>query len=99
MRADSGHDSDAARRLFAMAKIAELTLNGSSGTGYTFDVYPVGTAFRAVSAVYVVTRRERTHQGFSHAVLYVGQTSDLGERFLRHHKASCFARNGANCIG
>lgn len=83
-----------------MAKIGTLTLTGASGQKYAFDIYPFGTEFNAVACVYIVTRRHTNSQGgFSHDVIYVGQTGNLSERFDNHHNADCFERNNANAIG
>ena len=35
----------------------------------------------------------KTSQNGNHTVLYIGQTSDLSERFDNHHKKTCFDRN------
>ena len=71
-----------------------ITLRGTSGSSYTFSIYPLGQAFKALGGVYAILRFE----GGSYQVLYVGQTGDLSERFDDHHKAACFSRNGATHI-
>lgn len=82
-----------------MTSIATLTLTGASGAKYDFVVYPFDTKFNSVGAVYAVTRRTaKPDGGGDHAVVYVGETEDLGERFGNHHKTQCFERNRANCI-
>lgn len=82
-----------------MAKISTLTLKGVSGTEYSFDVYPSDQSFRAVGGVYIISRRyQNVSGGFSHDIIYVGETGDFSERFDDHHKAPCFARNNFNCI-
>ena len=59
-----------------MAKIADATFNGKTGT-YQFQVYPNDTAFKAVGAVYVFTKRTVDSSGKgSHALLYIGQTEE-----------------------
>ena len=75
------------------------TLTGKSGKKYKFLVYALGTEFKPVGAVYAITKRVPNRAGGSHTVIYIGQTADLSERFDDHHKATCFTRNGANCIG
>ena len=79
-----------------MSKEATLTAKGASGASYSFDVYPWGTTFKAVGAVYRVYRKE---QSSDYTAIYVGQTGDLSERFDDHHKASCFTRYGRTHIG
>ena len=82
-----------------MAKISTATFRGKSGETYSFNVYPMGQAFKAVGAVYAVTRRyKNSSSGHSHEIIYVGETSDLSTRFDDHHKADCFVRQNANCI-
>ena len=81
-----------------MTKLATMTVAGKSGP-YSFNVYPIDTAFADVGAVYLVTKRTRKADGrMVHDFIYVGETDDLKERFLSHHKEDCFKRNGANCI-
>lgn len=83
-----------------MAKIADATFNGKSGTGYSFAVYSLGTEFKALGAVYIITKRssDSITGKFSHSAIYVGQTGDLSTRFIDHHKDQCFTKNDANCI-
>lgn len=78
-----------------MAKETTVTLNGASGRSYSFDVYPWGTSFKAVGAVYTILK----NNGTNFTILYIGQTSDLSERFDNHHKQPCFDRHGKTHIG
>ncbi len=83
-----------------MAKIASMEVTGQSGTKYAFDFYPIDTSFKALEAVYVITKRTpKPGGGASHAYIYVGETGDLTTRFSSHHKQDCFDTHGANCIG
>lgn len=82
-----------------MSSIANLSLTGESGNKYQFSVYPFDTNFKSVGAVYAITRRTVKADGNGdHAVIYIGETEDLGDRFDNHHKAGCFDRHNANCI-
>lgn len=82
-----------------MAKVSDATFTGQSGAKYRFNVYPIGQAFKAVGAVYAVTRRYKNSKGgYSHEFIYVGETGDLSTRFDDHHKADCFTRHKANSI-
>jgi hypothetical protein len=81
-----------------MGKIADATFTGRSKKNYDFAVYAWGTEFKALGAVYVITQRTVTDNKGIHKVIYFGQTGDLSERFDNHHKASCFKKNGVNCI-
>ena len=81
-----------------MAEIADATFNGKTGT-YQFQVYPNDTAFKAVGAVYVFTKRTVDSSGKgSHALLYIGQTESLADRIPNHDKWPCVKKNGGNCI-
>ncbi|WP_339783358.1 hypothetical protein [uncultured Marinobacter sp.] len=81
-----------------MAKINTLKLTGVSGTTYTFDVYPYDTKFKAIAAVYYISRRtEKSDGSGTHTAIYVGETEDMSTRFDSHHDEACFKRNNANC--
>lgn len=81
-----------------MAKIGTLTLDGGSGTSYSFNVYSYDTEFREMGGIYYISKRTGKKDGTgSHAKIYVGQTGDLSTRFNNHHKEQCFINNDANC--
>lgn len=75
----------------------KVTATGSSGREYEFDVYPWGQKFNPVGGVYLVLKKSSLQPNY--AVLYVGQTGDLNERFDAHHKKQCFDRNAKTHIG
>lgn len=83
----------------------KLTLDGASGKQYIFDLFSfedfdeLKDAFRALPAVYVFTRRSQVGDGFSHDLVYLGETEDLSSRFNAHHKKQCIIAHRANCIG
>lgn len=82
-----------------MTKIGTLTLIGDSGAKYEFNVYPYGTKFKAIGAVYYISKRTEKADGTgSHDKIYIGETGDLSERFDNHHKEPCFKMHNANCI-
>lgn len=83
-----------------MTKYGTITFTGSSGSKYEFTVYSFDTDFKDnVSCVYFVTKRTQSSYGdYSHTGIYVGETSDLSERFSNHHKHKCFEKNNCNCI-
>jgi hypothetical protein len=82
-----------------VAKLGTIDLKGASGASWTFDVYPRETTFRALGAVYVQSvRTPKAGGGGSHQFIYVGQTGDLSNRPLNHHKKGCFDRHGANAL-
>ncbi|MBU6449641.1 MAG: GIY-YIG nuclease family protein [Rhodospirillales bacterium] len=83
-----------------MSKIGEMTLKGVSGKTYIFQVYSRSTEFKALGAVYVMSKRTQKsgESGGTHDFLYIGQTGDLSNRPLNHHKKSCFDRRGADHV-
>ena len=81
-----------------MSKIADADFMGKSGKIYQFRVYAWGTNFKAVGGVYAITKRTVTNDNGSHLFIYFGQTGDLSKRLEDHPKASCFIKNGVNCI-
>lgn len=82
-----------------MASLGQITINGQGGRQYTFDVYPWGTSFKSLGAVYYISKRiQRGDGSWGHTKIYIGQTSDLSERFDDHHKKDCFSKHGANAI-
>ena len=81
-----------------MSKVADADFMGKSGKTYQFQVYEWGNEFAAVGAVYAITKRLLANGKGSHIFIYFGQTGDLSARFEDHPEASCFVKNGANCI-
>lgn len=81
-----------------MAKIADATFKGSSGS-YSFEVYLSDTVFNAVGGVYCFTKRSIDAAGKgSHDFLYIGETDSLADRIPNHEKWPCVRRHGANCV-
>lgn len=77
-----------------MSKETTVTLKGVSGRSYDFDVYPWGTPFKPLGAVYTVLSKIPPH----FYVKYIGQTGDLSCRFDNHHKQPSFDRHGKTHI-
>lgn len=77
-----------------MARIGELRLQGASEKTYTFHTYERGTSFKALGAVYAISRADED----GHAIVYVGETGDLSTRFDNHHKEACFRWHRADVI-
>jgi predicted GIY-YIG superfamily endonuclease len=73
-----------------------ITHKGASGNAYAFDVYTSDTDWRdGAACVYYVSKRDSAG---NHIHIYVGETEDLKNRHLDHHKQQCFERSGYNCI-
>ena len=83
-----------------MSKIGTMTLTGGSGKKYQFNVYPLDTEFKALGAVYYISKRTKKADdtGGTHEQIYIGETGDLSDRFDNHHKEECFAIYEANCV-
>jgi len=82
-----------------MPSLGNTLFKGRFGKTYQFRVFALGTRFRKISGVYVITNRSRNEGGErEHEVLFVGQTEDLSQPFDRHRKAKELQQHGANCI-
>lgn len=82
-----------------MPKIGEAEFKGISGKSYRFYIYPIGTSFKDLPIVYIVSKRyENEESRYKHKVVYVGETENAAERFNGHHKQECFESHDANCI-
>jgi hypothetical protein len=83
-----------------MPKLATMTLTGASGKTYTFDVYPADANWAEdIACVYYVSKRTKKSDGSgTHGAIYIGETEDLENRHVDHHKQECFKNHGYNCI-
>ncbi|WP_114911531.1 GIY-YIG nuclease family protein [Acidibrevibacterium fodinaquatile] len=83
-----------------MEKIGKIDIRGLSGETYRFDVYDQQSVLKAISVVYLISKRTENQDksGFYHNYIYFGQTENLYNRMINHHKAECFVKHGANCI-
>jgi len=75
---------------------------GRSGQKYDFTVCPLSTRFRAVGAVYSVTKRSYENKTYkqsgSHEHIFIGETGDLSVPIATQAQLDRFYKNGANCI-
>jgi hypothetical protein len=82
-----------------MASLGKMTLTSASDQRYRFRVFPLGTRFRSISGVYLITQRINRADGrHRHKILYVGHTKDFSRPLERRPKAPDFTKYGANCI-
>ena len=83
-----------------MSKIEDFAFYGASGGQYIFQVYPIGTEFKDIGAVYIFTRREiNSRGGVIHNLLYIGRSNSLPRRLTSlHHKWEGVLRNRGNCV-
>ena len=72
-----------------------VTWTGGSGKKYDFQIYPIGTTFKSLGACYIFAKSTAPN---SWQAIYIGETSDLSERFDHHHKSSCITLYGATHI-
>ena len=82
-------------------KYGSVTFTGKSGKKYRFDAWSIETRFRALAAVYFVTKRSMenpTYNRASHDNIYIGQTANLADPFETHARFACFTKHGANCV-
>jgi hypothetical protein len=78
-----------------------ISFTGKSGERYRFDSWSLETRFKALAAVYFVTKRtnERSSSNRAqHDSIYIGQTANLADPFATHSRFDCFAKHGANCV-
>lgn len=78
----------------------QINWPGYSGRNYTFETYPIGTAFKPIGGVYIFCRARPDGKWDA---LYVGETGNFNERLntsLQGHQAwpACRVR-GATHIG
>lgn len=76
-----------------------VTFTGVSGNTYDFTAYSLNTSFNNVGAIYAFTKQYHDNQGTSrYRPLYIGKTSELGDRIDGHEKWNCVNENGVNSI-
>ena len=73
--------------------LGTITLIGRSGSSYQFNIWGRSTKFNPAAAVYV---QSKVASNGKYDIIYVGQTGDLSQRPLDHHKTECFDRHGAD---
>ncbi len=83
-----------------MASLGTITYKGASGKEYTFNIYDFNSSWNEVPAIYFVTHAFNSGSQIMHKAIYIGQTDNLKQRFLNHHKQACFSSHNANrlCI-
>ena len=76
-----------------------VTFTGDSGNKYTFTAYSIDSSFQNFGAIYIFTKQYYDNQGTSrYRPLYIGKTSELGDRIDGHEKRDCVDENGGNSI-
>lgn len=78
-----------------MHKVEGVLFTGESGEDYFFEIYPKDSTFPNISAVYIFVKRISNSSGkYSYKPLYIGESSELGERIKNHNKEKCVEKNG-----
>lgn len=77
-----------------MAKLPTIIWTGKSGKQYRYWIHRLPPNFKADSANYIFAKETPN----TWVAVYVGETSDLSERFDNHHAMPCIKRNGATHI-
>ena len=84
-----------------MAGDRTIKWTGQSGKEYGYAIYKLDETYKAVPANYVFVKEITAAQGSTPALfnpIYVGQTSDISQRFENHRKMPCIKRDGATHI-
>jgi hypothetical protein len=77
-----------------MSNLGNLSLKGTSGKEYVFEMFVLNTSFNAVGGLYLFTK-----PGNQVTIpIYLGHTQDLSTRFTNHHKEKCIDGQGATHI-
>ena len=75
---------------------------GKSGERYAFQACSIGTKFKPLGGVYLVTRRTYEDRTFatkaSHHAVAIGQTPDLAVALAATAELNKLVAKGANCI-
>lgn len=73
----------------------EIDWEGQSGKKYRYWIYPIGQSFKSVPGNYIFAKETSPN---TWRPIYIGQTSDLSERFDNHHAMPCVRQNGGTHI-
>jgi predicted GIY-YIG superfamily endonuclease len=73
----------------------EIDWQGISGKTYHYWIHELNTLFKEVPGNYIFARETKPR---TFTPIYIGQTSNLNERFENHHKMPCIRKNGATHI-
>jgi hypothetical protein len=88
-------------RSMAGMRIGTVVFSGKSGEKYRFEAWSLDTRFKAMPAVYFVTKREVTTSNFTragHEHMFLGYTADLSGPLGTAAQLAWFEKHGANCV-
>lgn len=76
-----------------------MSMDGSSGQSYDFDIYALKEEFENIGAVYTVAKRFANTKGsYDFKLIYIGQTDDLSKELFLHPNEACFMAYSANAV-
>lgn len=78
-----------------------IIFSGKSGEKYFFQVWPMETRFKSLSAVFFITKcgyTSGTYRRIQHEGIYIGQTENLADPLQCQLQLPCFQKHGANRI-
>lgn len=85
-----------------IATYRRISFTGKSGQKYYFHAWPLQTRFKALGAVFFVTKRSLENKTYlrsaNHEGIFIGKTSNLGEPLATQGQLDRFTKHGANCI-
>ncbi|WP_432799981.1 GIY-YIG nuclease family protein [Poriferisphaera sp. WC338] len=82
-----------------MPQPSTITFTGKSQESHECQVHPLNRDWPdGIPAVYFIIRLTNSGDSFKQTLLYIGETQDLKQRFLNHHKDECYNKNNANMI-
>lgn len=82
-------------------RLGYIIFTGRSGQEYSFECWDLDTRFRAVGAIYIVTRRRAEGAGYRrahHETLYIGQVPSLASPAGARSPFAAYGQHGANCL-
>lgn len=82
-----------------MSSKGTIVFRGRSGEQYRFQIWPLGTRFKALGAVCLLSKRSHKNRNFaqtaSHECIHIGQTGDLS---ALTYDAPCFKHADCICV-
>ena len=80
-----------------MPKLGTLSLEGASGTTYTFNVYTKDTLVNDfIPGIYCLSRRS---DDGADTPVYIGESDNIFRHLEKHEKQACFDDHSFNAIG
>lgn len=80
-----------------MPKLGTLSLEGASGTSYTFNLYTKDTLVNDfIPGIYCLSRRSQDGED---TPVYIGESDNIFRHLANHEKQACFDDHAFNAIG